>query len=649
MEVILQKIKSKYIYQNILDYIKNKDYKYILFKYSKLFQNKLSIELDDYKIRYINKINLIIIHNYITFENTNKDEFDKNILIKNLEYDLQKYKDIFDFKTLQKYVINYFRTNSFSHRYLSIYSPFFDTLLINENLGNFIIPIKISIIEKYNLENDYISSFNKINSLNLNYPDIELEYKDEKDIDYLPKLNINFNKVKRLVLTKENYDDNSYDYFFKNLFLLNNIQNNLIIFEMESNSMTNYININGNSFKFINTILFLEKLNLKNIIFENTFILELYRLKNVSLIRCENITFDENNIFNLKILKIDMGVVIEPGLPIKFPKLENCYLFRNFNYMQEEYDKIIDFKSLINLKKLTKEFKEFKNIEHLSSLISLEELKLKDAHLIDEEYIKQIISFQNLKFLDIKIKKIDYNEIKKVKLKNYSLIKFNIDWYCDNNDCKIDIIQEKFPNLTNFAINFASKEKEPIIIEIKENKDYKVDKFKLFGKINKKLSFICTNFENLKEIQIHSENKLRYIKEFLPIFQDKSNVLFKSLNTFSFSYTENYVDLLFLNSVYNNIDNMPNVKYFELICFSQDISESFLKNFIRKLLSINLDTCIIKIQKIISNKWIKKLLYPKKELQEICPNNKNIYLYDAIYIEKIEDNLYKGIDDFEFV
>ena len=649
MEVILQKIKSKYIYQNILDYIKNKDYKYILFKYSKLFQTKLNIDLNDYKIKYIDKLNLNIIHNYLKFENTNKDEFDKNILKKNLEYDLKKFKDIFNIKTLEKYVINYFKTKSFSYQFLDIYSPFFALLLINENLENFIISIKISIIEKFNLENDYISVINKINNLNIKYPDIELEYKDGKDVDYLCKLNINFNKVKRLVLTKENSDEiNNHDYFFQNLFLLKDIQNNLIIFEIESNSMTNYINIRGNSFKYINNILSLEILILKNIIFENTFILKLYNLQNLSLIKCENISFDENNIFNLKNLKIDMGVVIEPSLPINFPKLENCDLFRNFNYIQEEYDKIIDFQSLINLKKLAMEFKEFKNIEHLSSLISLEDLKLKDVHLIDEEYIRQIISFKNLKYLDIKIKKIDYDEIKKVNLKNYSLIKLNIGWYCDNNICQIEIIQEKFPNLTNFVINFSGKEKEPIFLEIKGNKDYKVDTFKLYGKINKKISFFCTNYENLKEIHIYSENKIKNINEFIPIFKDKSNILFKALNTFSFSYSENFVDLNFLNSIFNNIDNMPSLKHFELKIFSKDINEDFLKKFIRKILCINLDTCILKIQKNISNEWNKKL-YTKKELQEICPNMKNTYLYDVIYIEKIEDHNYIGINDFEFI
>ena len=92
---------------------------------------------------------------------------------------------------------------------------------------------------------------------------------------------------------------------------------------------------------------------------------------------------------------------------------------------------------------------------------------------------------------------------------------------------------------------------------------------------------------------------------------------------------------------------MPNLKYFELNAVSKDVNENLLIKFIRKLLFINLDICILKIQKIISKKWFKKT-YTKKELSLIFPT-KNIYLFDVIYIEKIEENDYKGIDDFEFI
>ena len=58
---LLEKIKSKNIYQIIFDFIKYNNFKYLLFKYSKILQKKLDIELDDYKIKYIDKLNLNIV------------------------------------------------------------------------------------------------------------------------------------------------------------------------------------------------------------------------------------------------------------------------------------------------------------------------------------------------------------------------------------------------------------------------------------------------------------------------------------------------------------------------------------------------------------------------------------------------------------
>lgn len=348
MEInILAKLKSKYIFQNIFDYIKYKNYKYLLFIYSKLLQNKLDIELDDYKIRFMDKMNLNICQNYMRIEINNKEEFDRNYLKKNIEADLIKYDDIFNIKTLQKYIIYYFKNKSFIYpNILCIYSPFFDILLNNCDLEQFYISIEVSTIKKFNLEDDYISAFNNLNNLNKDYPKIEFEYKDGKDVDYFQKLHLN--KIKKLTLLKEYSEEQfNYEYFFKNLFLLPNILKNLIVLEMESNGfIDNYVLIDGNSFKYVNNLNLLKELSLNYIIFENIFCLKLYNLKILNLNKSENISFDSNNPFNLKILKIEMGIVNKSQKLTIFPVLEECNLIRNYNYIQEEYDKIIDFKSL---------------------------------------------------------------------------------------------------------------------------------------------------------------------------------------------------------------------------------------------------------------------------------------------------------------
>ena len=46
---LINKIKSSYIIRNILNYIRDNNFKLKLFIHSKLFQNKLDIKLIDYQ------------------------------------------------------------------------------------------------------------------------------------------------------------------------------------------------------------------------------------------------------------------------------------------------------------------------------------------------------------------------------------------------------------------------------------------------------------------------------------------------------------------------------------------------------------------------------------------------------------------------
>ena len=440
---------------------------------------------------------------------------------------------------------------------------------------------------------------------------------------------------------------NNYDYFFKNLVSLPNIQNNLLILKIDSCNLINYyVYIKDNSFDYINSLKSLEELSLRYFNFEYAFKLKLFNLKKLKLIKCDNISLDESIPFNLKKLKIYMGIINKSDSLIKFPKLEKCFLFRNFNYSQEEYDKIIDFESLINLKKLTMEFKEFKFIKNKYYLKSLEDLRLKYVHLIDEEYINQILLFKKLKYLDMKINKIDFSEIKKIKTKNNSLSEINIEWNEDT-DCQFAFLQEKFPNLIKCNITSTVNKNKNIIIEIKQNNFSKVNTINISGALNN-LYINCANYENLKEIKIFSKNKIKnIIDNSFPIFCENSKIIFKSLKIFVFDYHENYVDLKLLINIYNNLDNMPILKYFELKVISKDINEEFHKKLIRKLLSLNLDTCILRIKKKLLVSF-EENIFNKNELKDIFPKMKDVCFYDKIYIEKIEKDTNNNLDNFEF-
>lgn len=83
---ILEKIKSKYIVTNIFDYTGIDNVKLKLFRYSKLFQNKFKLTINDYKLLYL-KTYGINFDNYNLFNNINKSNI-QDLIIKLKKFDL---------------------------------------------------------------------------------------------------------------------------------------------------------------------------------------------------------------------------------------------------------------------------------------------------------------------------------------------------------------------------------------------------------------------------------------------------------------------------------------------------------------------------------------------------------------------------------
>ena len=112
--------------------------------------------------------------------------------------------------------------------------------------------------------------------------------------------------------------------------------------------------------------------------------------------------------------------------------------------------------------------------------------------------------------------------------------------------------------------------------------------------------------------------------DYFPIFNDKCNVIFKSLKYFQFIQDSYAMDFNVLKNLYQNLDYMPNLKYFELKCYQKDINEEFINNFIKKILSTDLD--IVKLALTKDKFFLNKLRYKKykeyslNELKEIYPN-----------------------------
>ena len=71
----------------------------------------------------------------------------------------------------------------------------------------------------------------------------------------------------------------------------------------------------------------------------------------------------------------------------------------------------------------------------------------------------------------------------------------------------------------------------------------------------------------------------------------------QNLMIFEFSQEQEEIQLEVLYNIYNNLDKMCNLKHFSLTCIQRNIEDNFHKNFIKKLLSLRLDSIEFKIIK----------------------------------------------------
>ena len=75
----------------------------------------------------------------------------------------------------------------------------------------------------------------------------------------------------------------------------------------------------------------------------------------------------------------------------------------------------------------------------------------------------------------------------------------------------------------------------------------------------------------------------------IPIFNDKCNVIFKSLKIFDFQTYTNYnnIDFKIIENLYNNLNNMPNLEALFITAVQEKMNEDFYKKFIVKILSLS--------------------------------------------------------------
>ena len=182
---VINEIKSKYILEQIFDYIKDDKFKMKLFYYSKLFQSKLNLSIIDYQIAFLNKINFDY-NNYLKFSTNTLDQqnFDPKFLISQFTEDILKYN--INLNIMPTIINNYFRNNkspkiqkknknniNFGIE-IDIFSPYFDFLSKDDIFKNFCIIIPLIRIRKFDLINDYKHIFDQLAQRKSDYNSIIL-------------------------------------------------------------------------------------------------------------------------------------------------------------------------------------------------------------------------------------------------------------------------------------------------------------------------------------------------------------------------------------------------------------------------------------------------------------------------------------------
>ena len=647
----LNKIKSNFILFKILNLVKD-DNKYKLFNYCKKFQIKLGFKLDDYKIRSISRKGIKLC-NYLSGYFDIK--FGPHPYYNKLNYDVNKYEKDFKKDSLKnlfvyhlerlkiKYIkdclVCYFKKykenkKDDSNLYIDIFCPFFNLLSTQEYFSDlFTIPIDMSFIKSNYIENEYISTFNRLNRLKNNYS-ILFKFYNAEDFNFFNSF-INLNKVNKLTVYLKKTPDEKFQrdveigkmpnglYFiksikhkcnpiklFKNKFnrLFNEIlsgKNNLV-YNLQYLNL--YVEVNDYSFSFnqdelnlidnLNNFKSLIHLELDSFVFkEPKFELKSNSVKVFKIRYCSGIIISENVCANLKELFIYKSDISYIYSPLKFPNLEK---FQTYDYLDDDnfkgsynlietYNSSIDFTSLSNLKILKVEADDFLKLEN-NTLESLTIVSNDVNEIKEKKIMEKIISMKSLKEVSISLKIINNDNINEIQGENPSIEKLEIYWDKKTSDSNIINLQKKFPNVKSLSLTSSpwNNISGNINLRIEENKNCKINSLSLYGYSDIKL--YISSFENLVEFElIMFLGKVIRIKEGLPFMHKNCKIFFKSMTSFKFKVSDLEYELL--DNIIDNLDKMPNLKTLELKSYTS--VDSIIYNKLNKKISsiglINID------------------------------------------------------------
>ena len=638
---MLVKIKSKFIFDNLFEFIQKdfEKFKLKLIYHNKALQKILGIDLIDYQKNFLKQKS--IFYNKYPLINFDVNNFNKNFLYKKVEDDLKEHNlKIDDVKNIfEKYNKKYFKKENNNKIFIlddeiniyDIYSPFIDAIIPFQN--DIFINIPLNYVKKYNLINDYKIFFEKnINNITL----LNISIDEVEQIKLLNELNFNSFLIECIFIElklKENINDK--DENNENLDKINNENNNLILqlfeflikqknlnsLKLNLNKFDQDYTINNNIFTQLNNLQSLKYLNLEYLNLSDKFIIKLEQLEILKIYYCNNIYF-ENNVStkNIKYLYLNnLNEDIDSNDNYNFPNLEELIIYHskiNFNY-----------ESLIKLKKL--EFEKIMFLENCIKYSPIEEIKQCGNFFEKEEdeikLINIIINKKTLNNVNIQLNIISNEKLKEINKTNENILCMTLKLNIYEFDIQYFI--KLFPNLKELNLDTFSLSAEEECVKFENDDNIKLDTICIrVMSCDKSIYFSFKNIKNIFLLDIDFINI-----DILPLFNDECNINFDLLERLyircmgGFSYTEA------LENLYNNLDKCKNLKELSIELITNIDKEFYLK-FIEKIISKKLNYFLI----FIDNEIFSDDFYSLKELNEMFPNIKiNEYYYNYLNIQRL--------------
>ena len=178
----------------------------------------------------------------------------------------------------------------------------------------------------------------------------------------------------------------------------------------------------------VNEFKLLKLLNLTGFKFTENLTLNLPNLKKLTLDTCQNISFADKSLLNLKKLLLLNCSINKQETILTIDNLIECKL----SYMKTDnnikYYEIFDFSKFKHIKKLVVNPEDFIHIDSDDTMENLELVSLWDISTeIQIKTFEKILKMKNLKNISLEFGKIDENEISKINGENITVKNIQIN------------------------------------------------------------------------------------------------------------------------------------------------------------------------------------------------------------------------------